>query len=220
MTSRTIDTIWRDILVAARALTRAPGYTIAAVASLALGFALVASTAALVNAYLVRALPYGGADRLYHVMYAPPGPWEPGGISQIDWASIDDTVTHPITAASDTLYLFGGAYAHSARALRVSRGFHDGLEIKAVAGRALSGDDFRAGSRVAMIGYGLWRDHFGGASDAIGRTIDATVEGNTARTESFQIVGVLSPEFYFGRDSDAKVDVLLPLSAPARTYMV
>jgi len=45
---------------------------------------VTAVTAALVNAYLVRSLPYPAASRLYHVRYAPPGPWEPANLSALD----------------------------------------------------------------------------------------------------------------------------------------
>ena len=66
-----LDGLLRDIRFALRGLRRNPGFTVATVSSLALGLALATSTAAVVNAYLIRSLPYPASDRLYHVMYAP-----------------------------------------------------------------------------------------------------------------------------------------------------
>jgi hypothetical protein len=103
-----IDDLARDIRLAARALRRTPGFTAVTVASLVTGLTLAASTIAVANAYLIRSLPYPEADRLYHVMYAPPGPYEPGGMSALDWRSLGDVVEYPVTAASATVYLGDG----------------------------------------------------------------------------------------------------------------
>src|SRR5258705_5425331 len=92
-----LDDLLRDIRFAARSLGRTPMFTATVVASLALGLALAASTIAVVNAYLIRSLPYPFARRLYHVRYAPPGPVEPRGVSAIDWQSLRDVVEIPVT---------------------------------------------------------------------------------------------------------------------------
>ena len=47
-----------------------------------------ASTLAIVSAYLLRSLPYPTAQRVYHLRYAPVGPWEPRGMTGIDWKSL------------------------------------------------------------------------------------------------------------------------------------
>src|SRR5262245_30341611 len=59
----------RDLGFAIHSLRRSPGFAVVAVASLALGLALVASTLAVVNAYLIRSMPYPSADRLFRVTY-------------------------------------------------------------------------------------------------------------------------------------------------------
>ena len=78
------------IRFAIRSLCRTPVFTIVTTVSLALGLTLTASTVSVVNAYLERSLPYPDAARLYHVMYAPSGPWEPRGMSGLDWTSLAD----------------------------------------------------------------------------------------------------------------------------------
>lgn len=102
---------WRgalhDIPLAWRALRRSAGFTAVAVATLGLGLALGGMTRAVVNAYLIRSLPYPEADRLYHVRYAPPGPVEPRGMSALDWSSVGDVVEYAVTSLGETYYLTG-----------------------------------------------------------------------------------------------------------------
>jgi predicted permease len=217
---RRLDQLTRDLRLAARTLRRSPGFSIASIASLAIGFALTASTVAVLNAYLLRSLPYPAADRLYHVMYAPPGPWEPGGMSALDWRSVDDVVEHAVTAGSATYFLTDAGYSQSVRALGGSPGLVAGLGVQAVAGRSLDAADFATGSDpVAMISHALWRDRYGSDPAIVGRQLRAEPESG-GPPASFQIVGVLRPDFYFGRDSQARVDLLVPLTTAARTYMV
>jgi predicted permease len=217
---RWLDHLVRDLRYAARMLWRAPGFTLVSVISLAAGFALTASTVAVLNAYVLRSLPYDHADRLYHVMYAPPGPWEPGGMESLDWGGVKDVVEFPVTASGATFYLGDDGHTQTIRGLRAGPGLIDGLGVRAAAGRMLDASDFTGASdHVAVIGYALWRDRYGSDPSIVGRQIRTEPEGGGA-AESFQIVGVLPAEFYFGRDSQARVDLLIPLLSPRRTYMV
>jgi putative ABC transport system permease protein len=216
-----LDALARDIRFAIRGLCRTPLFTLAAIVSLALGLALATSTVSIVNAYLIRSLPYPESNRLYHVRYAPPGPWEPQGMSGLDWQSVEDIVQFPIAAAGDSFYLNDGDRTVSLRGLRAIRGFVDGLGVSVVAGRRFTEQDFTTGSEpVALIGHSLWRDRFGSNRDAIGRVIRTEPESRPGQPETFRIVGVLAPDFYYGRDSRTAVDLLVPSAAPVRTYMV
>ena len=71
--------IGRDIRFAVRSLLRRPGFLISAALSLGLGLTVVGTVAAVLNAYASSSLPYSAADRLYYVMYAPPGPVQRAG---------------------------------------------------------------------------------------------------------------------------------------------
>ena len=110
-----------DLRLAIRGLSRAPVFTIVAISSLAIALALAASTVSVVNAYLIRSLPYPNADRLYHVRYAPPGPWEPSGMTGLDWTSVKDAVEYPIAASGESFYLTESGYTVSLRGLRVTQ---------------------------------------------------------------------------------------------------
>lgn len=203
-----------------RSLRRHPSFTLAATASLALGFALTAVAAAVLHAYSQRALPYDDAERLFHVRYAPPGPWEPRGVSTLDWAALEDVIASPIATRGETFYLSDLPGAQPARGLRVNRGFIRGLGVRVQVGRALSETDFAEGAEpAALIGHALWRTAYGSDPGVLGRTLRVEPESGSA-SERLRIVGVLEPGFYFGRDSTATVDLLVPSSAPMRAYMV
>ena len=216
-----LDALVRDVRFAVRGLSRTPVFTLVAIVSLALGLALAASTVSVVNAYLIRSLPYPEADRLYHLRYAPPGPWEPHGMTGLDWQSVEDVVEFPIAAVSDTFHVSEGGRTASLRGLHAIPGFVDGLGVSVVAGRGLSEQDFREGSEaVALIGHALWRDRFGSDPGAIGRLMRAELESRPGELRTYRIVGVLTPGFYYGRDSRASVELLVPQAPPVRVYMV
>jgi putative ABC transport system permease protein len=210
-----------DLKFALRQLLKNPGFTFVAVSSLAVGLALAATTFAMVNAYLLRSLPYPTAHRLYHVMYAPPGPYEPRGMTEIDWRSLGDVVEDTITPASATFYVMDEGAVTTFRGLRVPPGFGRGLGVQAVLGRIFMPEEYVEGAgEVAVIGHKLWRDRFGSDPGVIGRTFRVNRDELAEQPDALEIVGVLPPGFWFGRDSTATVDVLTPLRTRVRTYMV
>jgi hypothetical protein len=215
------DDLVRGLRFAARGLRRAPVFTLVATASLAVPFSLTSSTVSIVNAYLIRSLPYPNAQRLYHVRYAPPGPWEPSGMTGLDWTTVEDVVEFPVASSGESFYLTERGSTLALRGLRVTQGFVEGLGVSVVVGRRLMAQDFVPGAEpVVLIGHALWRDRFGSDPDAIGRIVRSEPESRPGRPETFRIVGVLSPGFYYGRDSRTSLDLLLPSTAPVRAYMV
>jgi len=177
-----IDDVGRDVRMAARALRRTPGFTVAVGASLALGFALGSLALGVAKAYVERSLPYPEPHRLYHVMYAPPGPVEPRGMSSMDWSALTDVVEADITSSGQTYYLTDGGHAQTARGLRVSPGFLSALGVRASIGRSLLPEDFVTGSsRVALVSHTLWRTRFGADSGIVGRDLGSKPKEAPAR---------------------------------------
>lgn len=214
-----LDTLIGDARIALRSLLRIRSVTFTALLSLIVGLTLVASTGAVVRAYSAGALPYPEPEQLHHVMYAPPGPWEPGGMSQMPWASLGDIVTHAIGASSARRMLPDNA-SEPVRLLRVDTGFVRGLGVRAPVGRELRDLDFaNDGEAVAMLGHALWQRRFGGDTSIVGRIVRvASEEGDVV--ELVRIVGVLPDGFYHGRDSRDTIDLLSPLRTATRAYMV
>ena len=82
----------RDLIVAlrlaVRTLLKDRGFTIPALVALGMGMTLSTAALIVVNAYLVRTLPYPSAQRLYNVRYAAPGASQPRGMEALDWAAL------------------------------------------------------------------------------------------------------------------------------------
>ena len=219
---RLFDETSRDVVLGVRGLRRTPGYTVAAAGLLVLALSATATTASLVSAYFLQPLPYPASDRLYHVQYAPPGPWEPAGLSGFDWSSVSDLVEHPITTRGDQMYVVSGDQGfRSSRTLFVNDGFVRGLGVRADVGRSFVEADFAESPVPAvLISRRLWQERFGSDMAAVGREFDAELGSRLGHVRRFWLAGVLPDGFWFGTDSRDLVDVLLPMRTPARTYRV
>ena len=194
----------QDLRFAVRALRATPVVTIVVILSLALGIGASTAIFSLVNGLLLRNLPVPDADRLVTLSV--------GKTRQLfTYATFDELRRHDD--------LFDGALAWAESALTigdeaepayvqwVSGDFFDALGVRAFAGRALTPADDVAGGGpegpVAVISHGLWQRRFGGASDAIGRSL--LVEG-----VAVTVVGVAPPGFH-GVLVGSAFDLLLPV---------
>jgi putative ABC transport system permease protein len=206
----------RDVSAALRALRRSPGFTAIVLVSLTLGVMLSSLAAAVVQAYLMRPLPYPAANRVFHVMYAPPGPWEPPGLSALDWSRLTDVIEYPLVSSGETFYI-ADRPGPALRARRVNYGIIAGVDLPMVAGRSLIEADFApAAEPAAVVGYSTWRDRFGADPNALNRSI--TLATGAGRAERVRIVGVLPRDFHVGGDSQRPIDVVVPITRPPRTY--
>lgn len=215
-----MESLRNDIRMAVRSLLKARGYTTSALLTLALGLALAITVLAVVNAYLVRSLPYPAADRLYSVIYARQGEDQPDDLETLDWSSLADVVEHPIAWDLDVFYMLGGDGAFSERApgAWVTPGFMSGLGIRPAMGRAFGPNEFLPGApQVALISHDLWMRRFGGDSGVSGRRVNAFVSDRPRDPEIFTIVGVLPAEFWH---LNPYTQILTPLRAPTYPYMV
>ena len=184
---RLLDEAWQDLRFAVRALRATPVVTTVVILSLALGIGASTAIFSLVNGLLLRSLPVPDADRLVTLSV--------GNTSQrFTYATFEEIRRHD--------HLFDGALAWAESALTigeeaepayvqwVSGDFFETLGVRAFVGRTFTAADDVAGGGpegpVAVISHGLWQRRFGGASDAIGRSL--LVEG-----VAVTVVGVAPP---------------------------
>jgi putative ABC transport system permease protein len=213
-----MDPYIADLRLAVRSLARARGFAAAVVVTLALAVALATSLAAIVNAYLIRPLPYPAADRLHTVSYARPGQDMPRGLAELHWDAVADVVEHPISWDLDVFYLIGGDHPERAPGAWVTRGFMDGLGIQPALGRAFAPEEYvPGGPQVALLSDALWRRRFGGDSGVVGRSFEAYVSDRPDDPELFTVIGVLAPGFWH---VNPYTEVLTPLRAPSYPYLV
>jgi putative ABC transport system permease protein len=216
-----IADFWRYLRYGARTLGRNKGFTIVAVFSLALGFALVATTLAVVNAYLIRSMPFPAADRLYHVIYTTPGVYEPRGVATLDWKSLSDVVEVADASQLARFYIGEGAEMREALGLSVAPGVGEMLGLRTVVGRPFLAEEFRAeAEKVALIGYALWEQRFGADPNVVGRSFKARRSNLAEPLETFRIVGVLPPDFHYARAYERGVmEFAVPLTTPRQAYL-
>jgi len=202
-------TFWNDVRLAARLLLKDKGFTLAAVAALALGIAANNTVFTIVNGVLLRDLPFEDSDRIVAVGVRS-GPGAANALSEISYADGRDW-----QAATQT---FEGIGLFSEQAMTVADDQHaperllgayisanafDLLGHRPVLGRGFSaGDDREGAERVVVLGHDVWRDRYQLAPDLIGRTV--RVNGTAAT-----VVGIMPEGFLFPQRSV----VWLPLAA-------
>ena len=209
---------WSDVRHAVRSLRRARGFTIVAVGTLAASLALAVAVMAVVNAYLLRGLPYPESDRLFNVRYALPGQDFPQGLAALDWRALDDIVEHPIAWDLDNFSVRGAPYPELAAGTWVTPGYMAGFGVRPALGRGFSPRDYEEGQPlVAIISHRLWQTRFGGTPDVLGRQFDAHVNDRPDELERFTIVGVLPAGQWH---MNVFTEVLAPLKTPTFPYLL
>ena len=212
------NALMSDLRQAVRTLLRDRGFTAVALGTLAAGLALSVTVAVLVNAYLVRGLPYPDSHRLFDVQYGPPtGPF-PSGLDKLDWRTLDDVLDLSIAWDLDNFTLRGTEHPEMLQGTWATPGYVEGFGIRAALGRGLERSDFEIGRpMVALISDRLWRSRFNADRSVIGRTFDAYVNDRPNEVESFTIVGVLPANHWH---LNAFTEILAPLRVPAYPYVV
>lgn len=197
-----LENLWRDLRYAARTLRRSPAFTIAAVVSLALGIGANTAVFSLVNAVMLRPLPYPRPEHLIRVVR--PGS-QGGNVSNIEYEIVKQN-GGPFEAvagqrgASD-VRVRNGRRDEWVRAASVTPDYFKTLGAPLMMGREFAPSEARAGGPPAVIlTHGAWRRWIAGDPAAIGQTLD--IDG-TPHT----IAGVTSADFL----SHDQPDVFVPL---------
>src|SRR6266481_4422290 len=200
-----------DLRFALRQLVKNPSVTIVAIFALALGIGANTAIFSVVNAVLLRPLPYPDADKLI-VLRERSNAFERGSVGYmnwLDWHAAQKSFTELALVRRESVNFSLGAGVGSPerlRGVRASSGFLTGLGLKPKIGRDLSAaDDIAGAPNVALISESLWRHDFGASPSVLGRRV--LIDGLQR-----EIVGVFPAELQFGRNPD----VLLPLSEIAK----
>ena len=152
---------------ALRRLLRAPAFTIAAIAMLALGFGLTVTMVCTVDGVLLRGLPFPHGERLLSV-YAD-NPSQQVGRAQLSIAEAEQLARG--TAALESLAYFQwsglgvveNGHPREIPAQLISPGYFETLGLAPVLGRVPNAQDIRAGLPLAVISYDEWQNTFGGS---------------------------------------------------------
>jgi hypothetical protein len=185
-----LEDLARDLRFACRTLRKAPGFTVVAVLTLALGIGANSAMFSVINAVLLRPLPFPSPERLAAVasvdLCAAAGAGASGSASWpdfFDWRSAARAFEH-LSAYRDT----GFTLVDSGRALHVpgavvTSDIFSTLGVRPALGRDFRAEEERAGADVALISDSIWRSQFAAARDVVGRAV-------TLNARRFTIVGV------------------------------
>jgi putative ABC transport system permease protein len=203
----------RDLHFGARMLAKQPGFSLIAVFTLALGIGANTAIFSVVNALLLRPLPYRQPERLVKVFQSQPD--LANGLAPSLWsyprfAYLRDgnQCFAEVAGFNQSPYNLTGTDAPERLQVEmVSASYFPLLGVNTIVGRAFTEaeDATTDAATTAVLGYGLWRRRFGGEAQVIGRTIELD-------KHRFTIVGVLPPGF---RGQSGAADVWLPLKASA-----
>ena len=185
-----LQTLAADVRYAVRVLGRAPSFTLAVVAVLALGIGATTAIFSIVNTVLLRPLPFDDADRLVRLFHVPPQATFPGiprfalsPANFYDWQREATAFEGMALYRGRSFTLTGSGAPRSINVATVGAGFFDILRVRPAQGRLFRPDEDAPGARVVVISDGFWRTQMGGAS-VIGRSL--TLDG-----EGYTIVGVM-----------------------------
>jgi putative ABC transport system permease protein len=185
-----MQTLWQDLRYGARMLMKQPGFTLIAVITLALGIGANTAIFSVVNAVLLRPLPFNDPERLVMVWNrgaeAAGGDRTPLAVADLlDWRAQSRSFAE-IGAFQNIMFSFtGGDSPERVQAAGVTANFFSMLGTQAQLGRTFSPDEERPGAqRVALLSDGFWRKHFAADPQVVGRTINL----NGA---SYTVIGVM-----------------------------
>jgi putative ABC transport system permease protein len=204
-----MQTLLQDLRYALRVLLRSPGFTAIAVLTLALGIGANTAIFSVVNAVVLRPLPYPQPERLVRCTWLL-GNDDSDAVTALvfeywkDHSQAFDAV-FGYSGINSGFNLSGGAEPQRVSGLQVSEGFFRVLGMSPAIGRGFTPEEDRPGGPlVVIISDGLWRSYFGGDADLIGKETQLNGRSRT-------IIGILPPAFQF----ETPIDVLLPLRLKA-----
>jgi len=209
---RVIEDLAQDVRYALRVLRRTPVITGVAILSLALGIGANTAIFSLVDTVRLRLLPVEKPEELVTVAHHNPHDsdlnrtftytlWE-------HFRDAQDVFSGAFAWSGDDFDLAEGGVARPVRGLYASGAYFATLGVQPAAGRLFSAqDDQRGCAPVAVLSYGFWQEHYGGASSAIGSGIHLD-------RHDFQIIGVSARGFH-GVDVGNSYDVAVPTCSAA-----
>ena len=206
-----LEQLARDAAYGLRQIRRNSGFSVIAIATLALGIGGITAMFSAVYAVLIRPLPYADADHLVMIWDdmskndvasksdSTPADW-------IEWRRLNSVFTDLATNQPGDATLSGDGEPEQAPARKVSWTFWSVLGVQPRLGRVFTEDEDNKGVRVVVISYGLWQRRFGGSRDIVGRKI-------SLNDETYEVIAVMPRDFYFMPSRD--IDIWMPASFPA-----
>jgi putative ABC transport system permease protein len=187
----------QDIRFAFRLLAKSPGFTAIAILTLALGIGTNTAIFSVVNAVLLRPLPYRDPSHLVLIIEKSKYPTITVSYQNyLDWRDQSHSFESMEAIYGANMTLTGKGEPERLVARRVTAGFFPTLGISPKIGRNFTPEEDRAGGTpVAILSYGLWQRSFGGSEGILGQSVNLDAQ-------PFTVIGVMPPGFKFFQDAD------------------
>lgn len=189
------ENILRDVRIACRHLIKSPGFTITAILTLTLGIGANTATFSVVDAVMLRPLPYAQPESLVSVV--PMNTRFPEDYEHnlsypdyFDFRNNNRTISHLVSYHDKSYIMTVNGEAVHADAQIVAWDLLPTLGVQPLLGRGFSSADEKAGTRVILISHALWMTRFAGDKSVIGRTVSLS-------DQPFTIIGVMPSTFRF-----------------------
>ena len=203
-----MEVLLKDVKFGARTLLKNRGFTLVAVLTLAIGIGANTAIFSVVNAVLLRPLPYRDPERLVTVLHDGWKPVAPANF--LDWREQSQTFESIAAAQSWSLTMTGREQPEQLEVLQTSAELFQMLGVDAALGRTYAaGEDQPGRERVVVISHRLWQRRFGGDPSAVGQQV--TFDG-----EPYTVVGVMPPDFQFAPFWATHAEAWLPLDLGPR----
>ncbi|MGO8792319.1 MAG: ADOP family duplicated permease [Terriglobia bacterium] len=193
-----IENFLQDVRYGLRQLRRNPGFTVVTVLTLALGIGANTGIFSLIDAIVLRPLPYPEADRLValHEGNRKGDEYSLSWLDFVDWRNQSRSFSAMAAMQGGTTTLTGAGTAERLQTLKVSAAFFSILGVHPLLGRDfLDSDDRPGASPVAILSNAVWAQRFGADPHVIGRTIEMDGMAGT-------VIGVLRADFRFLYSAD------------------
>ncbi|HKP86529.1 MAG TPA: ABC transporter permease [Blastocatellia bacterium] len=188
-----MEALLKDIRYGFRMLAKRPAFTAIALITLALGTGANTAIFSVVNAVLLRPLPFNNSDQLVRIWetFLPDGWGSVSAANFKDWREQNDVFSQITAYQSGNFNLQGSDSPERVSGAAVSANFFDTLETQPLIGRGfLAAEEQPGNHRVVVLSHQLWRRNFGASQQIIGQSIPLN-------GESFTVVGVAPADFRF-----------------------
>jgi len=198
-----LEQLLQDIRFGLRMLRKSPGFAAVAILTLALGIGANTAIFSVIDAVLLRNMPYPSPERLVILreFEAHQGPESVSWMDFLDWRTQNHSFEAIAVYRQDDFALTNFGKPRQIRAGRVSASFFTLLGARTLLGRTFGDAEDKPGANpIAVLSYEFWRSAMGGDPDAVGKTL-------TLDEKAYTVVGVLAPGFkYF----QGRTDLYIP----------
>jgi putative ABC transport system permease protein len=192
-----VTNLFQEVKYAVRVLLKNPGFTVAGILILALGIGANTAIFSIVNAVLLRPLPFKDPDRLVQIWHVPPPKNFPGmttfsvsAANYLDWQDQNHAFEQMAIYSFAGFTFSNGDHPEALQGAAVSRDFFSVLRVQPILGRTfLPEEDQRGHDHVAILSNAMWKTHFGADPNIIGRNV-------AFDNQLYTVVGVMRPDFH------------------------